>query len=142
MRLALLGGLLLCSCQSVAPTNLGIHDGHLTPCPPTPNCVNSESKVPVQHVEPLQVKQNAAVTLEKLTAVLKSMPRIRIIQSDTHYLRAEATSAVWRFVDDLEFLVKETTNGVEVRSASRLGHSDLGVNKTRIEHIRTEYDKK
>jgi uncharacterized protein (DUF1499 family) len=80
--------------------------------------------------------QAAWLRLEKIVAAL---PRTRITHKTEHYLRAEATSRLLGFVDDVEFLLYPTANVIHVRSASRLGYSDFGVNRQRIEQIRAAF---
>lgn len=77
-----------------------------------------------------------ANTRTRLLSLLAQTPRVTMVTQDEHYLRAEFTSQVMRFVDDVEFLIGP--QAVEVRSASRLGHADLGVNRARIEHLRQQ----
>jgi uncharacterized protein (DUF1499 family) len=88
----------------------------------------------VHRVEPLPLKGSPEQTRTLLVKVLADEPRVRLIEQDANYLRAEFSSQVLRFVDDVEFLLGE--QAVDVRSASRLGYSDLGVNRQRIEDLR------
>jgi uncharacterized protein (DUF1499 family) len=74
--------------------------------------------------------------MTRLAAILRELPRITIVAADGVYLRAESRSAIFRFVDDVEFLADEAAKVIHVRSASRLGSSDLGVNRRRVESIR------
>lgn len=126
---------LLSACSASAPDNLGLHDGRLTPCPSSPNCVSSQASG--EHfIEPLALKGSAERTQQLLKHVLVSEPRMTLVQEQPGYLRAEYTSRLMRFVDDLEFVIGE--DAVELRSASRLGYSDLGANRKRIEHLRQQ----
>jgi uncharacterized protein (DUF1499 family) len=79
--------------------------------------------------------------MKKLTAIVQTFPRTSVITVSDSYLHAEFTSAIFRFVDDLEFLVDDTAKVIHVRSASRLGTSDLGVNRKRVEEIRRRWQK-
>ena len=79
--------------------------------------------------------------MKKLTATVRTFPRTSVITVSDSYLHAEFTSAVFRFIDDLEFLVDDTAKVIHVRSASRLGTSDLGVNRKRVEEIRRRWQK-
>jgi uncharacterized protein (DUF1499 family) len=125
--------LALSACSGTAPDNLGVTDGRLAPCPSSPNCVSSQASG--EHfVEPLALKGSPAQTQALLKQVLLSEPRTRLVEENSGYLRAEFTSSLLRFVDDVEFLIDD--QAVAVRSASRLGHSDLGVNRKRVEHLR------
>lgn len=112
------------------PTNLGVKDGKLTPCPGTPNCVCSQSDRPQEKIEPLP-----AVSLDQLREVIVAMERTAIIEQTDNYLYAEFTTPLMGYVDDVEFF--HDGNAIQVRSASRLGKSDLGLNRQRIEMIRS-----
>lgn len=126
--------ILLSACSGSPPGNLGVSDGRLASCPESPNCVSSQASDEAHRIEPLPLKGSPSQTQALLAKLLSDEPRARLIEQDTHYLRAEFSSRVLRFVDDVEFLIGE--QAVDVRSASRLGYSDLGVNRKRIEHLR------
>jgi uncharacterized protein (DUF1499 family) len=129
------GGLLL-SLSGSRPSNLGVDQGQLAPCPATPNCVSSQSPDPQHAIAPLSLQADATKTWERLKAVVSQQPRAEIIRSDDHYLYAEFTSRLLGFVDDVEFYLPGNGRSIQIRSASRLGESDLGVNRQRIEQIR------
>lgn len=114
------------------PENLGVREGKLAPCPSTPNCVNSQSADPQFRIEPLPLK-----TIAEIKAVVESMERTTIVSESENYLYAEFQSKLMGFVDDVEFYRDRGAGVVHVRSASRLGQSDLGVNRQRVEDIRT-----
>lgn len=122
------------------PGNLGITDGKLLPCPSTPNCVNSQTPASdAQHaIAPLSVTQSPEQTWETLKTVVASQARTEIVDESDRYLYAEFTSALMGFVDDVEFYLEPSEQVIHVRSASRLGESDLGVNRQRIEAIRVQ----
>jgi uncharacterized protein (DUF1499 family) len=120
------------------PTNLGVHSGKLASCPSTPNCVNSQSQDPQHGIEPLSYNSTLTEAMAKLKAVIESQQRTKIITETDNYLYAEFTSALMGFVDDVEFLLDDSNKVIQVRSASRLGKSDLGVNRKRIETIRAK----
>ena len=115
------------------PNNLGVSDGKLTPCPGTPNCVNSQSDDPQSKIEPLP-----SVSIPELQKVIEGMERTTIVESTDNYLYAEFKTKLMGFVDDVEFYLDKQENVVHVRSASRLGKSDLGLNRKRIEEIRAK----
>ena len=125
----------LISCSGQRPTNLGIHGGRFIACPSSPNCVSSDS-IDILHKVPPFYIDAASPDLWKLTiqAVL-NLPRTQIITQTSDYLHAECTSAFFGFVDDLELHLRANEGIIAVRSASRLGHSDFGVNKKRIEAL-------
>jgi uncharacterized protein (DUF1499 family) len=122
---------ILTGCSGSRPDNLGLEDGKLRPCPNTPNCVSTASTDQQHHIEPL------TGTIEDIKKVISKMERVKIVTENENYLHVEFTSAIMRFVDDVEFYAPPGTNSIQVRSASRLGKSDLGVNRKRIEQIRT-----
>lgn len=113
------------------PTNLGVTAGKLTPCPGTPNCVCSQSDRADEQVESLP-----PVAIDQLRQVIETMERTTIVEVTDTYLYAEFESKLMGYVDDVEFYLDTTTNVMQVRSASRLGKSDLGVNRQRVEAIR------
>ncbi len=120
------------------PTNLGVSNGLLAPCPTSPNCVSSQSKDSKHQIDPLQFNHQPAEALEALKSIIQQLPRTRIVSETDNYLYVEFASALMGFVDDVEFYVDPTENVIQVRSASRLGESDLGVNRKRIEAIRKQ----
>ncbi len=115
------------------PDDLGVNNGKLKSCPGTPNCVNSQSDNAAEKVEPLP-----AVPISEVKTVVESMERTTIITETDNYLYAEFKSKLMGYVDDVEFYLDPTENVIHVRSASRLGKSDLGVNRARVEEIRAK----
>lgn len=120
------------------PDNLGVRDGKLVPCPNTPNCVCSQSSDAQHSIEPLTYNSNAVEAMADIKTAIQAMERTKVITEAKNYLYAEFTSAIMGFVDDVEFHLDENSKVIHVRSASRLGKSDLGVNRKRIETIRTK----
>ena len=115
------------------PNNLGVKDGKLAPCPGTPNSVNSQSDDAKSKIEPLP-----AVSIAEVKTVVENMERTTIIEETDNYLYAEFKSKLMGFVDDVEFYLDPEANVIQVRSASRLGQSDAGVNRKRVEEIRSK----
>jgi uncharacterized protein (DUF1499 family) len=130
-------GILVAGCTGTRPMNLGVHDGKLAPCPASPNCVSSQSTDKDHAVEPFMFSGTPAEAMADLKKVLSGMPRVRIVTATDTYLHAEFTSALFRFVDDVEFCFDGSTGTIQLRSASRVGSSDLGVNRKRVEHLRS-----
>jgi uncharacterized protein (DUF1499 family) len=122
------------------PASLGVKNGQLSPCPPSPNCVCSQGADPAHFIEPLRYKKSPAEAMADLKQVLARQKRVTIIATNDSYLYAEFRSQRFRFVDDVEFLI-ETNGVIQVRSASRVGHSDLGVNRKRIESLRRQFER-
>jgi uncharacterized protein (DUF1499 family) len=110
----------------------------LRPCPSSPNCVSSSAQDRGHRIDPFPVSGTSAETLALLARVISALPRATITQQGNHYLKAEFRTRLG-FVDDLEFLVDEARGLVEVRSASRAGYWDLGVNRRRVETLRKAY---
>ncbi|MFO0879305.1 MAG: DUF1499 domain-containing protein [Gemmataceae bacterium] len=129
----------LFSALATRPTNLGPHDGKLASCPTSPNCVCSFDQDPGHAIAPLTFEDSPEAAWARLRAVLLQMPRTGIVTDEDGYLHVECTSLLFRFVDDLEFLLDADAKQIHVRSASRAGHSDLGVNRARVEAIRKAF---
>lgn len=107
----------------------------LPACPDTPNCVSSQAESAERRVEPLQAGKDGAEARERLIAVLDSLPRVAWQQASDQVIHAQFTSRLMRFTDDVEFHI--TDEGlIHVRSASRIGYSDLGANRARVEDLR------
>lgn len=120
----------LSACAGEPPQDIGIHDGRLIPCPESPNCVSSYETDEQHSIEPL------AASLSDIEAVLLERSEANIVSARDDYLYAEFTSRLMGYVDDVEFLYDSNSGITQVRSASRLGQSDLGANRNRIESIR------
>jgi uncharacterized protein (DUF1499 family) len=120
------------------PRDLGIHDGRLKPCPDSPNCVSSQAQGRA-YITPLLFEDSPHAAFLRLKSIVGSMPRVRIVESSPQYLRAEAASRVFGFVDDIEFHLDAAARLVHARSAARLGYRDFGVNRKRIEAIRARF---
>ena len=120
------------------PANIGIQSGKLAACPSSPNCVSSFSQDAEHKIEPLAYGSSPEEAMAKLKGAIESLAKTKIITATDNYLYAEFTSALMGFVDDVEFLVDDGAKVIQVRSASRLGESDLGVNRKRIETIRSQ----
>lgn len=126
---------------------LGVVDGRLQPPSPTPNSVSSQTHLHPGHpqaayaaVEPLPLKAaGAAESLRVLVGVLQAMPGVTVVEQKDNYLRAQAQTRWLKFIDDLEFWIDPQHARIEVRSASRLGRKDFGVNRQRLEAIRAAY---
>ena len=114
----------------------GLNNGHLEPCPSSPNCVVSQDGDEKHAVDPITYKGDRNDVKEALLKVLSVVPRTEVIENTDNYIRTESTSRLFKFVDDAEFYFPEDENVIQVRSASRVGESDLGVNRRRIEQIR------
>ncbi|MGE0098980.1 MAG: DUF1499 domain-containing protein [Hydrogenophaga sp.] len=129
------------------PADLGVKDGRLKPPSGTRNSVSSQSPLYPEHpqrsyatIDPLPFKPGgAAASMRALDGVLRSMPGITVVNQRADYLYAQAQTRWLKFVDDVEFWVNPATGVIELRSSSRLGREDFGVNRQRIEAIRKAY---
>jgi uncharacterized protein (DUF1499 family) len=130
-------GLIILLMNNPAPADTSVT--RLPPCPETPNCVSSQAADAAHFIDPIPYSGTPVSALERLTSVLATLPRMTITAEQGHYLHAEARSLVFRFVDDVEFLLDTDRQLIHVRSASRSGYSDLGVNRRRVESIRTAF---
>jgi uncharacterized protein (DUF1499 family) len=135
---------MLLACLSLwgqRPKELGLLAGRLRDCPATPNCVCTQATDPAQRLPPLTFSESPAEAQARLKRALATLPRTRIVTEAGLYLHAEATSLVFRFVDDLEFLVDPEARVIHFRSAARVGYSDLGANRARMERLRAAFDR-
>ncbi|MFH7243495.1 MAG: DUF1499 domain-containing protein [Spirulina sp.] len=118
-----------------APT-LGVQDGQLAPCPATPNCVVSQGADPDHAIAPIAYTRSREDARDLLTKVLGVVPRTEIVAQQEDYIRVQSISRLIGFVDDTEFYFPKNEPVIQVRAAARLGESDLGVNRRRLEQIR------
>jgi uncharacterized protein (DUF1499 family) len=131
---------MILGCSAYRPLNLGITDGKLSPCPDSPNCVSSQSSDKRHFIEPLRYEGTEQEAMQRLIDVIQGMKRCRIITIEDRYIHAEFTSAFFRFVDDVEFYFDSEAKIIDMRSASRIGYSDFGVNRQRMEKIRSLFN--
>jgi len=141
IQMAFICLLILTGCTGTMP-KLGVENGQLMQCPKTPNCVNSQAKDEEHFIEPIRISGSPLEAKNYLLNILNELDRSSVILAEDNYIRAQFISRVFRFVDDVEFLIleirpKETM--IHVRSASRVGRSDFGVNRKRIEQIRNKF---
>ena len=131
-----IAGLYLLSFTAAQPDNLGVVDGKLAKCPPTPNCVSTQSELESQAMDPIQYVGSSTKLLKKIKTIIDSkFSRATIVKESNVYLRYEFKSLIFRFIDDVEFMVDDEKSVVHFRSASRVGHSDLGANRKRMNKI-------
>jgi uncharacterized protein (DUF1499 family) len=116
-------------------------DGHLRPCPETPNCVSSESVAPQARIEPLRFKGAPQAAWADLESSIHDLGGT-IVERRDGFLWATFTSCIFRFVDDMEFRMEAEAGVIHLRSASRVGRSDLGVNHKRVERLRVLFQQR
>lgn len=120
------------------PGNLGVTDGRLAPCRRTPNCVSSQADPAdaVHYIEPIPFKGDAAAAIAAARKAVESMQRATVIRAEPGYLYVEFRSKLIGFVDDVEFAFDGKAGLLHVRSSSRIGRRDFGVNRARVESLR------
>jgi uncharacterized protein (DUF1499 family) len=120
------------------PDNLGVKDGRLAPPKSTPNCVSSQADAAdsEHYIAPIPFKGGAADAMSAARKTVEGMQGATVIRQEGNYLYAEFRSKLMGFVDDVEFVFDEKAGLIHVRSASRLGRRDFGVNRARIEAVR------
>lgn len=116
---------------------LGLTDGRLSTCPSSPNCVCSDETGTSSAIESLQLAVPAADAWPLVEQAVRGLARTRIVSNSADYIHAECASSLLGFVDDLELHLRPDDGDIAVRSASRLGYSDFGVNRRRVEMLRT-----
>jgi uncharacterized protein (DUF1499 family) len=128
------------------PTDLGVHNGRLKPPSNTPNSVSSQADLYPDHpqrayaaIAPLAFAGDADQAFKKLAALLKAGERTVLITQQPDYLYAQCSTPLMHFTDDVEFWLDRQAGVIHVRSASRLGHGDLGANRTRVEKLRAQF---
>jgi uncharacterized protein (DUF1499 family) len=112
----------------------------LAPCPRRPNCVSTQApEGSSKRMDPIPYMGSLSQARERLLKILRAYPRTRIVKEEPDYLKAECTSRLFRFVDDVELLLDDQAKRIHFRSASRLGYRDYGVNRARMERIRAAF---
>lgn len=129
----------LWGCAGERPNNLGVREGVLATCPPSPNGVSSQAVGEKHRIAPLTFSGDPDTAFARLQRILGQRKDVKTVEKSPGYLRVELRTTL--FVDDGEFLLDRTNRVIHVRSASRLGYSDLGKNRSRMEEIRTQFIK-
>ena len=122
----------LSACAGEPPQDIGVRDGRLIACPESPNCVSSYESSEEHAIAALDGNLN------QIQQILVAMDGANIVEQSNNYLYAEFTSSLMGYVDDVEFLYDAASNTTQVRSASRVGYSDMGANRSRVEAIRVQ----
>lgn len=126
----------LASCE--VPT-LGLRDGRLLPCSSRPNCVSSLATDEAHRADALPLRTGAAEAQAELKRIALALPRATMLEERDNYLRFQHASLIFRFKDDLEFHLAPAEGLIHVRAAARVGYSDMGVNRARVETVRERY---
>lgn len=129
------------------PTDLGVHNGRLKPPSLTPNSVSSQAALYPDNpqrayadVAPLHYTGDGKAAMARLAGIVSRMPRTTVVTSEPGYLYAQCRTRLLGFTDDLEFYLDAPAGVIQVRSASRLGKGDLGVNRQRVEALRQQFE--
>ena len=134
--------LVLISCAAPMPDNLGVRGDKLSPCSKKPNCVSSYENDKKHDIAPLPGGDNPTAELKRAGEIIRTMKGATVITETDTYIHSQYRSSLFGFIDDLELLVDKEEKVIHVRSASRVGYSDLGANRTRVEALRTAMEKK
>ncbi|MEH1817047.1 MAG: DUF1499 domain-containing protein [Nostoc sp.] len=119
-----------------AASSLGVDNGHLSSCPASDNCVVSQNPDEKHAIDPIPYHVDRNAAREILLKVIGVVPRTEIVEQTDNYIHALSKSRIFQFVDDVEFYLPPNESVIHLRSASRVGESDLGVNRRRAEQIR------
>lgn len=119
---------------SQRPVETGLVDGRLRPCPGSPNCVNSQGPDP--SIEPLRFPGDPDAAFASLLDFLRAQPRAEVLEVEDGYAHVVVWTPFLKFADDLELLLAPAERAIHVRSASRVGRSDLGTNRARVDALR------
>jgi uncharacterized protein (DUF1499 family) len=129
-----------------APDKLGVTDGRLRPPSRNPNSVSSQAALYADHpqkdyaaIAPLKYTGDGEAAMARLDSLLQKQERTIVVRRGPDYLYAQSTTALLKFTDDMEFWLDPANGVIQVRSASRLGRKDFGVNRARIEAIRARF---
>jgi uncharacterized protein (DUF1499 family) len=118
---------------------IGMKDGKFQPCPKSPNCVSTQSKDEKRKMEPLKYYSTLEEAKSKIKGIINSFKRTTLITEEDNYLHFEFRTATFKFVDDVEFYFDDSAKIIHFRSASRVGWSDMGVNKKRMKKVSELY---
>jgi uncharacterized protein (DUF1499 family) len=132
----------LLACAAAKPIELGIRYDRLAPCPTSPNCVSSDALDPSHRVAPFEFRGPPAEAWQAAREAVAALPRTQIVSETDSYLHAECTSKLFGFIDDLELHLRPDRSLIAVRSASREGYTDLGVNRRRLAQLRSELQRR
>lgn len=128
------------------PTNLGVTGGRLSPPAKTPNSVSSQATLYPDHpqkdyanIAPFSYSGDGGVAMARLASLLEKSERTVIVTRRPDYIYAQCSTAWLKFTDDVEFWLDRQNNVIQMRSASRLGRSDFGVNRARLEALRARF---
>jgi len=135
LMLVFVASIVMAIMSKKTPSDLGLQDGQLRPCPDSPNCVSSESGTQGDKEHYIEAISGNQSTWDKLKQVIQNHGG-EIQQDEANYIHATFSSSVFHYVDDVELRFDEANKLIHVRSASRMGKSDFGVNRARVEMLK------
>lgn len=118
---------------------LGVTNGHLKPVDDKPNSVSSQTDIKRNYMEPISYSGSNAQSQSKIKKSILNMKQIELVEEKVNYLHYVETSKVFKFKDDIEFYFDDSKQVIHFRSKSRVGYSDFGVNKKRMQKITDAY---
>ncbi|QJB57643.1 DUF1499 domain-containing protein [Pseudodesulfovibrio sp. zrk46] len=130
---------ILASWSRKTPNNLGLRDDRLSDCPTKDNCVCTQASIERYRVETIPSNDSLDVVMMDLSNLIESMSGGKVIEINDNYVRAEFTTRIFRFVDDLECFYDKEYGVIHLRSASRVGYFDLNTNRNRVEELRIKF---
>lgn len=132
--------LTIAGCSSMPPRNIGVTDGRLAECPDRPNCVSSQTPGTEHYIAPLEYDSEMSGAFISMVRVLETWPNTIMVKKSEDYIHVVFNSRIFKFKDDVQFFFPSNKGIIHIRSASRVGYSDLGVNRKRIEAIRSVFN--
>ncbi len=125
-------------CGGRMPEDIGVSQGKLAPCPAKPNCVSSFAEDVDHQIASLTITGNPVAAWKKLRSLIEADGSAEIVNASDDYMHAVYTSTIMRYRDDVEFVLRAADGEIAVRSASRVGYGDMGVNRGRVDAIRDQ----
>jgi uncharacterized protein (DUF1499 family) len=127
--------------NNISPRNLGVNNGKLVKMPNKPNAVSSQTDEKDKKVEALEFKENLKTSKGKVISAIENYGDAKIIKNENNYIYAVFTTGKMKYHDDVEFYFDENEKRIHFRSASRIGYSDMGLNRDRYNKLRDVYYK-
>jgi uncharacterized protein (DUF1499 family) len=126
--------------NNLTPKNLGVNNGKLSKMPNKPNAVSSQTNEKDKQIEAMEFKVNLAASKERIIKAIETYGNAKIITNENNYIYAVFTTGKMKYHDDVEFYFDESEKLIHVRSASRIGYSDMGLNRERYNKLREIYN--
>lgn len=126
--------------NNMTPQNLGVNNGKLAEMPSSPNAVSSQAKTEEKKVSPLAYVENKSKSKLKIENIINEYKSAKIVTNDENYIHVVFTTSGMKFKDDVEFYFDEENEVIHYRSASRIGYSDMGMNRARYDELVAKYN--